>query len=148
MHKKTWIPFFSPFIVALFIGVAFAATKWINKDGGVIKIRSGVELVIPPRALDENTEIKIHAHMSSRQIIDEKGMGRKLLVFTFKPPGTKFNSPVELHIDKSFFDEGNPDDIVICETSGEEGKEPYVRDNGSELIIEINHFSYYYHRRR
>ncbi len=146
MQKKNWPPFLLLFVVVLFIGVAFAATKWIGKDGGIVNIRNGVELIIPPKALEE--KIKIYAHMSSRQIIDEKGLGRKLLVFTFEPSGTKFNTPAELHIDKKFFEEENPDDIVICESTRGEAETPYIGDNDDEFIIYIDHFSLYYHRRR
>lgn len=149
MQKKIWTLFLCLSVAALFIGIAFAATQWIGKDGGTIKIREGVELVIPPKALKKDTEIS--AVMSSRQI-GEKGIERKQLVFTFEPSGTKFapKKPAELHIDKKFFEEENVDDIVICEDSGEE-ETPVVKDNPDnpdEFIIYIDHFSYYYWPRR
>jgi len=146
MWKKTWNHFWALSLVILFTGIAFASTKWIGNDGGVVKMRNGVELVIPPDALDE--EVKIQAHMSSRQIIDEEGSGRKLLVFTFEPSGTTFNKPAEIHIDKDFFEEEDADDIVICHSDEEKSKEPRVKDNGSEFIIYIKDFSYYFRRRR
>lgn len=148
MQKKIWTLLFCLFVAALFIGIAYAATKMIKaEEGGIIKIREGVELVIPPKALKKDTEIS--AVMSSRQI-GEKGIGRKQLVFTFKPSDTTFDpeKPAELHIDKKFFEEEDVDDIVICEDSGEE-KTPVVnKDNPDELIIYIDHFSYYYYPRR
>jgi len=134
------------FIVALFIGLAFAATKMIKAtEGGTIKIRDGVELVIPPNALEEDTKIK--ANMSSRQV-GEKGIGRKQLVFTFEPSGTTFDPPAELHVDKKFFEEEDADDIVICEDSGEEETPVVNEDDPDELIFYIDHFSYYYYPRR
>ena len=60
----------------------------------------------------------------------------------------KFNTPAELHIDKKFFEEENPDDIVICESTRGEAETPDVEDNDDEFIIYIDHFSLYYHRRR
>jgi hypothetical protein len=136
------------FITSLFIGIVFAATKMIEaKEGGTIKIRDGVYFVIPPGALEKDT--KITANMSSRQI-EQQGIGRKQLVFTFEPSGTIFDpeKPAELHIDKKFFEEENADDIVICEDSGEEEIPVVNKDNPDELIIYIDHFSSYYYPRR
>jgi len=143
------IIFLCIFLSVLLIGIAFAATKLISaEDGGTIKIRNGVKLVIPEKSLDNDT--MIHAHMSSRNI-KENNVKKKRLVFDFQPSGIEFSSPAELHIDKNFFEEENAEDIVICEgdTNDEEGSvNPVVEDNGDEFIILIDHFSYYYYRRR
>ena len=147
MQKKIWTLFFCLFVVALLlIGVAFATTKMIKaEDGGVIKIRNGAEFVIPPEALEEDT--KISAVMSSRQITDEKGLGRKLLVFTFGPFGTTFDPPAELHIDKGLLEEEDIDDIEIYNEDGEEIEAEFDED-ANELILYIPDFSYYYYERR
>jgi hypothetical protein len=122
--------------------VVFAITEFVGDTGGELKLREGVRLVIPAGALEGET--KISAVMSSRQI--EQGLGRKQLIFTFKPDGLIFatHEPAKLYINKHFFEEvENANDVVICEGVGGE-EMPVVEENETEFIISIPHFSYYY----
>lgn len=141
MHKKIWIFILCLLVLALFIGAAFAVTKMIKaKDGGVIEIRDGVQLFIPPGALEEDTTIS--ATMSL-----DRNTEPKTLVFEFGPSGTTFSTSAELRIDKKFFEQTNASDIKIYSEDGEE-IEAVFAENGDTLIFYIDHFSYYYYRRR
>ena len=150
MQDNIWTLFLCGLlVVALVIGVAFAQCVKIKANkGGVVKLRNGVELVIPPKSLKKDT--KINAHMMARQIdpTKKKGSKRNQLVFDFSPSGTKFDAkrPAELHIDEKFLKKEKIDDIVICEDG--EGEEAVFEKKGKKLIIYIPHFSHYYFARR
>ena len=75
-------------LILLTATTAFAATKLIKAEqGGKINIDKGVKLVIPRRALAEDTVI-------SADMIQKK----RRVYFNFGPDGTSFLKPVELCI--------------------------------------------------
>lgn len=112
---------------------AFAVTKLIEaKKGGTLEIAEGVELVVPPQALEEDTIISADMKMKSKSI-----------TFKFKPDGTVFVKPAKLQIAWSAIQD--VDDLTLYEKNGDE-IEPRI--TGWGLEYEISHFSLYYFRRR
>jgi hypothetical protein len=133
-------------VVALFIGVAFAVTKqvvqWIEaEDGGTVKIiGDNVKLVIPPNALNEDTEI-------SAQATFENGSECRRLVLELGPSSTTFASPAELRIKKNFLKDEYIYDIALYSEYGEEIEAEFDED-AKEIVFYIYHFSSYYYPRR
>jgi hypothetical protein len=111
-----------------------------SETGGIIKITDGVELFIPPGALEKDTTIS--AVMSL-----EHNNESKTLVFKFGPPDTICEPSAELRIDKKLFEETDIDEIKLYSEDGEE-IEPVLEDNANVLIFYIEPSSYYYYRRR
>jgi hypothetical protein len=142
MHKKIWLVILCLLVLASFIGAAFAVTQMIKaEDGGILEIRrNGVQLFIPPGALEKDTNIS--AVMSLDQSTEPK-----TLVFEFGPSGTTFAPSAELRIDKKFFQESDVDDIKLYSEDGEE-IDAVFSGNSEMLIFYLDHFSYYYYRRR
>jgi hypothetical protein len=142
MHRKIGLVILCLLVLASFIGMAFAVTQMIKaEDGGVINIRrNGVQLFIPPGALERDTIIS--ATMSL-----DGSTEPKTLVFEFGPSGTTFAPPAELRIDKKFFEQTNANDIKIYSEDGEEIV-AVCANNAGMLVFYLDHFSYYYYRRR
>jgi len=157
MQKKSCILLLCLFVVILSVGIAFASTKWIvinyvtqlieAEDGGVIKILgNAVKLVIPPDALEEDTEISAGLIL---EITRKKGRSRprQRFIFVFEPSDTILNDSAELRIKKRFFRGKDVDDIEIYDEDGE-AVESMFDEDANEFIFYIPHFSYYYYPRR
>lgn len=136
----TMITFLMFFAVTL--ALAVVVSEKINaKKGGTINIDEGVELVIPPGALDKNTEITV------RMERDDKKM-----VFEFWPGGLVFNKPVELKAtyealsgikDLNLYLVSDPNSIT---KNYIEKIRPVKYDWG--VVWYLDHFSIYYYRLR
>jgi hypothetical protein len=121
--------------VLLTAATAFAATVFIRaKRGGRVNIAEGVELVIPPRALAEDTFISAYV----RQRWDR-------VIFYFGPDGTEFSKPANLYISWQAVRRAGVEDFTLYGPGGLK-IEPTVKGWG--LKYEIDHFSLYYYRRR
>lgn len=123
----------SVFLVATTV---FAATKLIEaKKGGVVQIAQGVELVIRPNALEEDTVIAASMELQ-----------RKRVVFEFGPDGTKFRKPAHLSLSWAAMEAlGDLESLTLY---GEDGEEIEPKIKGWGMEYPIDHFSLYYHRRR
>ena len=121
--------------------LAFAATRLIKVDkGGTINVGPGVNFVVPPNALEEDTEISVD------MVRTDDGID-----FCFGPSGTTFDPPAELRMTwqaiKGTGKATDPEDIRLYNEDGEEIEtEPEIRKWG--VIWRIPHFSLYYYRRR
>ena len=121
-------------LVFLAATTALAATEFIEaKTGGSIRIARGVWLVIPPRALEEDTVVS--AYMIRR---------RDRVNFIFEPSGLIFRKPAELKISWQAIAGMGGDDLTLYGEGME--IEPIIRAWG--VVYPIEHFSLYYHRRR
>ena len=116
---------------------ALAATRLIKaKTGGTINIAPGVNFIVLPDALEENTVIS--ADMEET----EDGID-----FHFGPSGTTFDPPAELRITWQAIGGRDVEDITLYGEDGEEiEEEPEITPWG--VIWYIEHFSIYYYRRR
>ena len=123
-------------LLLLAAAVAFADKQLIEaEEGGVVNIASGADLVIPPKALKEDTIVS--AYMEE---------GSELVTFTFGPDDLRFSKPAMLYISLSLIDAlGNIDDLTLY---GEDGKKLKPKLTQGILEYRIKHFSLYYYRRR
>ncbi len=113
----------------------FAASKLITaKKGGTIDMAPGVELVILPNALEEDTIVSADMRVKPKRI-----------VYSFGPKGVVFSKSAKLIISLEVLDGAGVDDLVLY---GENGEAIEPRRNKRSLVYEIDHFSAYYHRRR
>lgn len=115
---------------------ALAASKLITaKKGGTIDMAPGVELVIRPNALEEDTVISADMWIESGRI-----------VYSFSPGGTVFSKSAKLIISREVLEDTDVDDLILY---GEDGEAIEPRKNKKKyLVYDIDHFSAYYHRRR
>ena len=114
---------------------AFANPITIGKEGGVVSIASGADLVIPPKSLKEDTTIS--AVMRKE---------RERVTFEFGPDGTRFSKPAVLYVSWQFIaNSGNIEDLTLY---GEGGKKLLPKVTLGGLEYKIKHFSLYYYRRR
>jgi len=131
-HVITLIVVLSILLTAM---TALAASKLIvAKKGGTIDLAPGVKLVIPPKALEEDTVISADMRVKKKRI-----------TYDFGPSGTVFSKPAELIISSKVFKKAHVDDLVLY---GEDGETIEPIRKKKSLVYEINHFSAYYHRRR
>lgn len=123
------------------IALAAVASGYIKAGkGGTIVIEEGIQLVVPPGALSEDTNIKVKMVRNTNKT-----------TFDFSPEGLVFRKPVELRAtyaaisDAASFnlyfapDPSNPDYYTEVIT-------PVEYDWG--VTWYLNHFSLYYYRRR
>ncbi len=141
-HLATWI------VITLFLGgcglipdleddddvVDSLAFGVIGAEGGTLQA-SGVELVIPPGALDREVEISIES-AKKRQV---EGLEALSPFFRFEPSGIQFNSPIAVTLD--FSGDGTPK--VYWSRLGDEGSFDEVGGaiQGSRIQAQISHFS-------
>lgn len=131
-HVFTLIVVLSILLTAM---TAYAASKLITaKKGGTIDVAPGVELVIRPNSLEEDTVISADMKVKPKRI-----------VYTFGPNGVVFSKPAKLIISLEVFEDAGVDDLVLY---GDNGEAIEPRRNKKFLVYEIDHFSAYYHRRR
>lgn len=114
--------------------ISAKSTKLVSADeGGTVSVYTGLSIVIPPGALDEDTSISAELEWK-----------RKSIKYRFFPSPMTFNVPVELRATWSCVEAMGLKDFVLY---GEgEQIEPEVTEDG--LIWQIPHFSLYYYRRR
>ena len=116
---------------------AFAVSRFIEADkGGVIDLAEGVSLVIPPRALEEDTMIRAHVVLNRDQIR-----------YVFEPDDVVFNRPLELVISCEVLEDAGVGDLNLYGENGERIKPKKLKKKES-ILYRIRHFSLYYHRRR
>lgn len=122
--------------VFLIATAALADTKLIiAKKGGVVNIAEGIELVIRPGALENDTIVS--AYMIQK---------RKRVIFSFGPDDTEFEKPARLCMSWAAVEAlGTLESLTLYGENGER-IEPRIKGWGVEYPIE--HFSLYYHRRR
>ena len=121
--------------VLLTATAALAATKLIiAKKGGTVNIADGMELVIPPKALVEDTFISADVKHK-----------RDRVIFSFGPDGTEFSKPAKLFISWQAVDDADVEDLTLYGPDGLE-IEPKIKGWGVEYGID--RFSLYYYRRR
>jgi len=125
-------------VLSVFLATAaFAASMLIKADeGGTIEMAEGVELVIAPKALEEDTVI--HARVI---------MKKDRVCYSFGPDGTVFGKPAKLVVSQQVLSDAGVTDLTLYGEDGEEIKSKISRKKGY-VEYRIEHFSIYYHRRR
>ena len=133
LHVLVSVVFLSLLLTAV---AAFADSPTIiGKEGGVVSIARGADLVIPPRSLKEDTPIS--AVMRKE---------RERVTFEFGPDGTRFSKPAILYVSWQFIaNSGNIEDLRLY---GEGRKKLIPKITQEGLEYKIKHFSLYYYRRR
>ncbi len=125
-------------VLSVFLATAaFAASMLIKADkGGTIEMAEGVELVIAPKSLEEDTVIHASVAMEEDRIF-----------YIFGPGGTAFKKPAKLVVSQQVLGDADVTDLILY---GEDGKKikPRISKKEGHVEYRIKHFSIYYHRRR
>jgi len=133
------IMFLTVLLTAAITSAGGIKSKYIRVHrGGVITLDEGVKLVIPPRALEEDTKISAHMVRNTQKIM-----------FKFKPKGIVFNKPLELWATLEAIKGAASLTLYYALDGGSEPIEeiePVIGDE--EATWYLNHFSLYYFRRR
>jgi hypothetical protein len=120
---------------AILIATVYGDVKLITaKKGGTVRAERGAELVIPPRALAEDTVISAELDIQNDTIY-----------LLFGPHGTEFNPSATFKVSWTLIKKYGIDDYTAYGPGGEI-LVPELTKKGLEY--EIQHFSLYYFRRR
>lgn len=121
----------------LFATQSHAASKLIKADeGGIIRIARGIRLLIPPKALKEDTIIRARV-----------GIEDDCICYSFGPDGTTFRKPALLIVSWQVLEYADVEDYSLYGEDGERIKSKTLK-KAECMLYKLRHFSLYYHRRR
>ena len=118
-----------------------SVTVTVGQEGADVEGPSGVELSIPPGALDEDVEITISVPSSGFEVLPAVADS---VVFAFEPHGLQFNIPVTISIPHTSL----PEEIAMYTSSlGGEWTRLDAARGATELRAEVDHFSFFFNVR-